>query len=297
MRRHTFAILFMLAVAALLFGLTQSSVWADDSDDDPFKSGSSDPFGDDSKDPFKASGSEDPFGSQEKEPSSKPLPKWPVEDDGKKVPANTRLPKWPPRATKKGTPARPPKVSAGGPIDAKANEAKIREVLDEDTTLALQETPLYEVAKFLKDFHGIEIQFDRKALNEADIEPDAPITLVLKGRTLRSALRHMLKPLDLSFIIRDEVLLITTPEVAENHIITQVYDVQNLVGLEMIDDAAAPMSHEQRLAFDRDSDYGSIINVIVACVAPSSWPEGTGPPGGIGIFLRSRNSGITQGYP
>ena len=38
----------------------------------------------------------------------------------------------------------------------------------------------------------------------------------MKGITLRSALRLMLHELSLTYIIQDEVLLITTPEEAES---------------------------------------------------------------------------------
>ena len=64
---------------------------------------------------------------------------------------------------------------------------------------------------YLKDLHSIEIQIDEKALADMGIGSDTPITRNLKGITLRSALRLMLKELDLTYVIRDEVLSITTP--------------------------------------------------------------------------------------
>ena len=39
----------------------------------------------------------------------------------------------------------------------------------------------------------------------------------------------MLKELDLTYVIRDEVLKITTPEEAENELLTKVYPVADLV--------------------------------------------------------------------
>ncbi|MBL7039805.1 MAG: hypothetical protein ISR77_14305, partial [Pirellulaceae bacterium] len=90
-------------------------------------------------------------------------------------------------------------------------EAKILEALDDDTRLEFIETPLDQVVDFLKDQHGINIELDAGELDNVGIGTDVPITRNLKGITLRSALRLMLKDLELTYVIRDEVLLITTP--------------------------------------------------------------------------------------
>jgi hypothetical protein len=61
------------------------------------------------------------------------------------------------------------------------------------------------------------------------IGPDVPVTRNLSGVSLRSALRLMLKDLELTYVIRDEVLLITTPEEAIAQLATRVYPVADLV--------------------------------------------------------------------
>ena len=48
-------------------------------------------------------------------------------------------------------------------------------------------------------------------------------TLDLKNVSLRSTLRLMLRELDLTFIIRDEVMQITTQEAAEQNLLTEAY--------------------------------------------------------------------------
>ena len=91
------------------------------------------------------------------------------------------------------------------------------------------ETPLSDVIDFLKDHHHIEIQLDNKALSDVGIGSDTPVTKNLKGISLRSALNLLLRDLNLTWTIQNEVLLITTPEEAENQLITKVYDVSDLV--------------------------------------------------------------------
>ncbi len=108
-------------------------------------------------------------------------------------------------------------------------EIKIRKALDEPTNLEFVETPLTDVIDYLKDLHGIEIQIDNKALEDAGAGTDTPVTKNLRGISLRSALRLMLGPMDLAFVIKDEVLLITTKEKADAELVTKVYPVADLV--------------------------------------------------------------------
>jgi hypothetical protein len=91
------------------------------------------------------------------------------------------------------------------------------------------ETPLKDAVTFLQDAHGIPIVLNTKTLNDAGVNADAPVTKNLRGITLRSALRLLLKDLDLTYVVRDEVLQITTPDDAESQLITKVYPVGDLV--------------------------------------------------------------------
>jgi tetratricopeptide (TPR) repeat protein len=108
-------------------------------------------------------------------------------------------------------------------------EVKIIKALDEPTELEFIEAPLTDVIDYLKTKHQIEIQLDNKALEEAGVAMDTQITRNLKGVTLRSALRLMLRDLELTYVIRDEVLLITTVSNAETIMTTKVYPVADLV--------------------------------------------------------------------
>ena len=94
-------------------------------------------------------------------------------------------------------------------------EKKINEALKSPTQLEFVDTPLTDVIDYLKDYHQIEIQLDKKAMEEASIALDTPVKKNLKGISLKSALRLMLGELGLTYIIQDEVLLITTKEAAE----------------------------------------------------------------------------------
>ena len=80
--------------------------------------------------------------------------------------------------------------------------------------------PLRDAVEFIKDKHGIEIQLDERLLTEATVTTDTPITINVKGTSLRSAFRLMLSrlPNHPTFIIQDEVLLITSRETVRRSI-------------------------------------------------------------------------------
>jgi hypothetical protein len=125
--------------------------------------------------------------------------------------------------------------------------------------LHFADAPLEEVAAVLQETYGIPVQMDSASLDEIGIDPQEPVTVSLHGISLRSALRLMLKQLGLTYIIQNEVLLITTPEAAESELTTCVYDVRDLL-------------HRKRSGVDFDS----LIDMIISCIAVETWAENGG---------------------
>ena len=92
------------------------------------------------------------------------------------------------------------------------------------------QTPLNDVIEHLNKVHKINIVLDSKALEEVSLDPSTtPITKTLKGISLRSALKLTLSDHDLTYVIKDEVLLITTKDRADANLVTKVYPVADLV--------------------------------------------------------------------
>ena len=79
------------------------------------------------------------------------------------------------------------------PLPPGGNEAVIEKALSQPTELDFTDSPLSNVIDYLKDHHSqkaghpFDIQLDTKALNDAGIAPDTPVTKCLKGISLRSA--------------------------------------------------------------------------------------------------------------
>jgi len=108
-------------------------------------------------------------------------------------------------------------------------EKKIDDALKSPTKIEFTETPLQTAVDYLKDYHSIDIQINTRALEEVGIATDTPITKNLEGVSLRAALRLILRELDLTYVIEDGLLLITTPEEAETKLIAKSYDVSRFV--------------------------------------------------------------------
>ena len=159
------------------------------------------------------------------------------------------------------------------PESEQAAAEAINTALNSPVRFEFAETPLADVVEFLRKLTGVQVILDHKALEGVGIGSDTPITLSLSNVSLRSALKIMLRQLELTFMVADEVLLITTPEEVETRLIMRVYPVLELV--------------VNKSAEDTEEDFDSLIQVIVSTVAPQSW-EDVGGAGSIAPFPNAK---------
>jgi hypothetical protein len=168
-----------------------------------------------------------------------------------------------------GADAAAPHVAGSLGATDDAITAKIRQELDKPTTLDFVETPLNEVIAYFADLHKIPIQLDTKHLEEAGVAGDTVVNSHLTGVKLRNALDLMLENLDLAWIVKNQVLVITTKDAASEHLVTRVYPVADLVQI--------------------DGDcvhYGELLKAVTSTVDPGGWDE-VGGPGSIEAFRGS----------
>jgi len=102
-------------------------------------------------------------------------------------------------------------------------------VADERTEFEFTDTPLEEVLQFLGSKHGVNVLLDSTAISVAGVAKDYPVNMSVKGITLASGLNLLLQPLDLTYVVKDEVLMITTNDAARNKRETRIYDVRRLM--------------------------------------------------------------------
>ena len=161
-------------------------------------------------------------------------------------------------------------------------EEAIRKALDSPTHMDYVDYPMADVLNDLQQRHKIWICIDHKALEDAGIGTDTQITRTLDGIPLRSALTLLLRDLGLTFVYADEVLLITTPDEANNRLETRIYDVADLV----------QYRDEKGQLWD---GYDMLIEIITSSNQPTTWDE-VGGPGSIvgGTFATAKVLAISQ---
>jgi hypothetical protein len=108
-------------------------------------------------------------------------------------------------------------------------EERIQRTLSKPTTVEFLDLPLEDCVTFLKEYHNINIWLDKATLADEGVALDQPITLQLAGVSLRSVLKLLLEPLQLTYVIEDEVMKITAATKAGEKLTTRVYPVGDLV--------------------------------------------------------------------
>jgi hypothetical protein len=131
-----------------------------------------------------------------------------------------------------------PKAAKGKaePKTANRNEkssaaARIATELDQLTEIDMVEMPLKDVVAFLSDRHQIPIVIKTKKLEEIPVSVDTPITKSLRGIRLSSALNLILEDVDLTYVIKDEVLQITSMIDAQAAMEIHIYDCRDILAM------------------------------------------------------------------
>jgi hypothetical protein len=169
------------------------------------------------------------------------------------TPANAAKPSAIGRAARmKSNRLHPVKVAV---VNEYESEKRIAAALGDETTNAFVETPLDEAIQMISRNHNIPIVVDRRALEEIGLTPDTPVNIDLKNITLRSFLRLMLRELDLTYMVKDQVMQITTLEAAEQNLGTQMY----------------------RLPDNLVDKSGEVLTALQSAIVPDTWSTHGGP--------------------
>ena len=106
-------------------------------------------------------------------------------------------------------------------------ERRIFRALRERGEVTFNNAPLSTVMQTFSDQYGIPIVIDPKGLDEESITPEEPVSLNVPEISLRSALKLILEPMNLTYVIQDEVMKITNKKNSAN--VVRVYPVGDLV--------------------------------------------------------------------
>jgi general secretion pathway protein D len=106
----------------------------------------------------------------------------------------------------------------------------IEQKLSTPVMARFKDQPLVDVIQELARAAAINVYLDPRGLDELGIAPDYPVTLNLSTEvTLKSALNLILEPLELGYVIKDEVLKVTSDARRGGEVYLETYHVADLV--------------------------------------------------------------------
>jgi hypothetical protein len=158
---------------------------------------------------------------------------------------------------------------------------QIRAALEEPTAFDYFDVPLAEVARNISSQYDIPVLLDHRALQDVGIDAGLAITASYRRLPLRQALAYLLREFELTYLISDEALVITTDEAAERRMSLRVYPVIDLVRMPTSEEGWLPM------------DFDSLIGTITTSIHSDSW-DMVGGPGTIRAFPQRAALAIDQ---
>ena len=167
------------------------------------------------------------------------------------------------------------------PAEEKAQK-RFAQILAQPFELEFKEQPLKEAMEAIGKRYQLNIQFDESALKEAGVGSEALVSFDLKGISLRAALQRICRQLKLTYVFKDEVLLITTQECASSFLVPRLYPVADLVEFGRPGDTG-----------DNDRKTESLISAIYATVRDQSWDQ-VGGPGSIKVYAPAKIFVVSQ---
>ncbi|HEV2972113.1 MAG TPA: hypothetical protein VGY55_19225 [Pirellulales bacterium] len=111
-----------------------------------------------------------------------------------------------------------------------AGDLEIEQKLTTPVSLKFHQAALGEVLAYLQKVTQVNMHIDQQGLQAEGVTTDQPISIDLtRDIQLKSALALILEPLHLSYVIKNEVLDITSEDKRHGQVITKSYPVADLV--------------------------------------------------------------------
>ncbi len=109
-------------------------------------------------------------------------------------------------------------------------EIEIRQALDKPVEVSFTNRPLAEVIDTLSKMVNVNMHLDPRGLHAEGVTTNTPVSLNLaRPISLKSSLNMILEQLHLSYVIQNEVLVITSQQTRDSNLINKVYNVADLV--------------------------------------------------------------------
>ncbi|MBC8290508.1 MAG: hypothetical protein H8E37_09345 [Planctomycetes bacterium] len=111
----------------------------------------------------------------------------------------------------------------------KRHDAMLKRVLSARVDVSFNETRLDETIKVLAERSKLPLRLELPSLSDAGIEPSEPISFDAPGSRLVAVLDVMLRDLLLTWVIENDVVVITTLDLANERLQSRVFVVDELI--------------------------------------------------------------------
>jgi hypothetical protein len=149
-----------------------------------------------------------------------------------------------------------------------AKERAILEALNRPITLDLKDVKLYEMIDQLQNLLGQPIITDDEALKAANVSEDSMVSARARRPTAaRSVLRQVLGPLDLTYVVKDQSIYITTKEKAKQMMTVRTYYLGDMLGT--FSPFLPPVANQMQMA----QNVAYMVDLIKRTVDPDSWAD------------------------
>jgi hypothetical protein len=176
--------------------------------------------------------------------------------------------------------------SAGVPLTA--TEKAIMKALGDSITVDFKNSKLEDVIDYFRTVTGVSFNVDKEALKDVEASYDSPVTFTGKGMALRTALRLILSGLGMTYVVKDQAILVTSVQRAREMMVVRSYYIGDLLAGSALSRTPgilpnglpyAPFSPaaQQLQAVGMAETAKMIIDMIQTSVDPQSWQANGGP--------------------
>jgi ribosomal protein S8E len=175
---------------------------------------------------------------------------------------------------------RPSSPAAPAPSALSVNQQSILAALKKPVSVNLTNARLAQFIEVLQKQGNMNVVVDNVGLNEVGKGINTPISISADHIALADAMKRVLEPLGLDYVIKDEVLLISSRSRCRPILEVRSYPVADLVT-------------DNKTASGAKVDFEPLTKLITSTVEPASW-EGSGGRGRIEPFENSLSLVIRQ---
>jgi hypothetical protein len=148
-------------------------------------------------------------------------------------------------------------------------ERKILKALNAPMSVDFKSEPLQNVIDYLQKQIGEPIIIPREVLAEVNTAYDTPITIQGDRMSTRSILKKVLAELNLTYVIKDQVIQVTTRERAKDMMTTRVYYIRDLAT--GVNFSMGPVGNQLQMI----QNINNLMALITTTIDPQSWaPNG-----------------------